>query len=286
VKHRLIQFSFVMSLLTLGATNAHATLFSGMPTADGWIFGGDSLISGASYVGGSATNNNIGDGAAQYQLYSKTTTFTGAFLSECGATCAAWQDGDVIVGLGAVFPSIAGGGNQDNTGYVILKWGVTGATYSLSTMASPLGNGRRDHNAGQGGLRSVVATYNAPSLAIVGVTVGGATTAFQWAGVSGSAGTNIQAGNYIAFKTTVAEAIPGYNSLKSFEGYLNVTKLNFMNPLGSFTFNGNSIVGVRDGGSPSLETNALIAGVPEPATGFLAAGALFVGWWGRRRRGR
>jgi hypothetical protein len=264
------------AMFAAGAPSANATLFSGNPIADGWHFGGQSLTTGASWVG-PAPDLFAGGGFAVYDLYFNHATVTAEFLTECGPTCSAWNIGDTIIGMGAVFPSDITGGNQSNTGYVFLKFGVTSSIYSLSTFSQPLGNGNRDHNNGQGGLGSVLTTLNVP--AVTGVSA--PTTAFQWNNVVANPGIDIAPGTYIAFSSIV-----GVNSLfQSFQGYLNVDLLNAQNPtgLGPFTFGGNSIVGVRDGGNPSLETNALIAAVPEPATGLLAAGALLAGLLLRRR---
>jgi uncharacterized protein (TIGR03382 family) len=263
----------------LAPAKVEATLFSGNPVADGWAFSGDSLVTGASYVGGAPGNGNFNDGNATFKLYSKTTTVTAQFLIECGATCAAWLVGDTIYGLGAVFPSEPGGGVQSNLGAVLLKWGVTSSVYSLSfPFSHPLGNGNRDHNNGDGGLGSVMATINLPGVSGISTP----TSAFQWTGTTGSPGFNITLGNYIAFNTILSGS-----NIASYEGYLNATLLYGSNPASissPYQFGGNSIIGVRSGGNAFLETHALVAGIPEPATGFLAAGALLAGWLVRRRR--
>ena len=89
-------------------------------------------------------------------------------------------------------------------------------------------------------------------------------------------------GQFIAFSSIVDTT-----TFRSFEVYLNVTRLNLANSSPLRLYDANSIVGVRYyfNGSMLQKTNALVAGtaVPEPATGLLAAGALLAGWVVRRR---
>ena len=90
-------------------------------------------------------------------------------------------------------------------------------------------------------------------------------------------------GQFVAFRSINETA----TTFRSFEAYLNVTRLNLANSSLLRLYDGNSIVGVRYySGTLLQETNALVAGtaVPEPATGLLAAGALLAGWIVRRRR--
>ncbi len=275
-----------LAMLILAPHTARATVLSGNPMTDGWDFNGNALQIGAVfgepgvYVGGPP--GAPGDGSAIYKVYSNTTTITPSFLANlivvCPVQCAAWAVGDTIYGLGAVFP--ADGGNQNNTASVFLKWGVTSSIYSLATQFP--GNGNRDHNNGDGGVGSVLATLDFPGSSGTGVAP---TTKFQWTGTPGSPGPSIPGGPYIAFSSIVSGSF-----FTSFEGYLNVTKLNFDNP-NMFVlkplFGGNSIVGVRNidlSSSAVLETNALAAGVPEPATGLLSAGAFLAIWMIRRRQ--
>ena len=288
MSHRFPKWGLLIVPLILCCTpRAEATiLFSGDPVADGWLFGGDSQVTGASYVGGAPGNQS---GNANYKLYSTTTTVTNEFLTACGSTCTAWLVGDVIVGLGAVFPNTVGTGAPTIQGVAVLKWGVTASVYSLSGGASPNGNGIRDHDNGDGGLGSIFATLNQPATTGTYAPTG----AFQWTGTLGVPGLILlpvpppgTVQSYIALNAQVVNTVNG-NVFSSFEGYLNVSRLNVANPsgLGSFTYNGSSIVAYRNSANgPFLETNALIAGVPEPATGLLAGGALLAGWLIRRRK--
>jgi len=261
-------------------TTPHASasiLFSGNPNADGWTLAGNSQTTGNSYVGGAPNNTSSN---TNFDLYKNTITIPTAqwILNLCGAPCTAWLVGDTIVGLGAVFPNVS-----NNLSAVFLKWGVTASTYSLSLGASPTGDGRRDFSMGDGGSGSVMATLTLP----VASGVSGPTTAQQWVGSAQNLPTPVSPLlNYVVFKTII-----GTGGIQSFEGYLNVTRLNAANalqttPLGPFVYNGNSIVGsiTPVGFSAFLETNALVEGVPEPSTGLLAGGALFAAWLVRRRR--
>ena len=280
---RLFAASSVFFLLatTLPAT----TLFSSNPQADGWLYGGESRVVGAggAYVGGAP--GGFFDGQANYSVYSDVGSVAAGFLTTCGATCAAWQVGDTIIGLGAVFPVGLGGGVQNDAGAALLSWGVSAATYSLST--NFLGNGRRDFLGGDGGIGSIYATLNLPSISGVYAP----TTALQYTGLSPATFDLLvpPLASYIAINASVNPLnSPTSGNFTYFEAYLNVTRLNLVNPagVGMFTYTGNSLIGIQDyapTGMASLQTNALINAVPEPATGLLAAGVLLAGWLARRR---
>ncbi|GEM_PF-1688089 len=263
------------ALMIVATPQASATIvFSGNPLADGWTLAGNSLTTGNSYVGGAPGNSSS---LTDFNLYKNTTTTTAQFLTDCGPPCTAWLVGDTIVGLGAVFPNVT------NLSAVFLKWGVTASAYSLSTFAPTLGNGLRDFNNGDGGFGSVMATLTLPG--VNGVSA--PTTVVQWVGsVQNLPAPVSPLVNYAVFNSVIMGGV-----FQSFEGYLNVTRLNAANALqttslGPFVYNGNSIVGARTpiGGNAFLETNALVAGVSEPSTGLLAGGALLAAWLARRRR--
>ena len=257
-------------LMVVATPHASATLFSGNPVADAWTAAGVSLTSGNSYVGGAPDNGNGDDSGTPYNLYKNTTT-AGNILAECNIACTAWVSTDTIVGLGAVFPNVSG---TNNAALVFLKWGVTSSNYSLSTFSTPAGNGRRDFDIGQGGFGSVMATLNRPLASGYSTP----TTALQWVGSVQSLPAPLT-NNYVVLNSIIVGGV-----FQSFEGYLNVTRLNAANAT-SFVYNGNSIVGVRTSTSNLfLETNALVEGVPEPSTGLLAGGALLAAWLVRRRR--
>lgn len=258
----------VSVLLICTAPHASATAFSGNPILDGWLLGGTSDVTGASYVGQAP---GISGGVPQvYNLYSSRVTATTEILAACGAFCSAWNLGDQLVGLGAVFPTLP---NQVQ-GVALLKWGVTSSLYSLSTFSQPNGNGIRDHNNGDGGLGSILATLNAPATSGYYTP----TTAFQWAGILGQAGTNLLPTQAIVFNAQIASS-NNNNVYSSFEGYLNTTLLN-----NGFVYSGASIVGYRTSTSNlATETNALIQAVPEPTTSLLLVSALAAGWLARRR---
>ncbi len=281
--NRLLQLNAVATaLLILGPVSASATIFSGDPFSDGWLAGGLSNQAGTfagPQPGGSFTP------FAEYRVYSQRTTiidaaFRQSILNVCGPSCAAWQVGDTIVGLGAVFPSTPisnNGGAQGSPATLVVKWGVTASIYSISQPDLLGTNANRDHAAGNGGIGSVLAELS------FGLPPGNLpTTAFQW---TGSANPSLAQG-YIAFNSTIEGQY-----FRSFEAYLNVSRLNADNPNGANSplrlYDGNSIVGVRNyinNVAGFLETNALVNGIPEPATGLLAAGALLAGWIVRRRR--
>lgn len=267
---RILAWGLLPAILMVVATpHASATLFSGDPVADAWTAAGVSLTTGNSYVGGAPGNLNGNDSATPFNLYKNTTTAAN-ILAECGIACTAWVSTDTIVGLGAVFPNVSG---TNNAALVFLKWGVTSSAYSLSSFASPTGNGRRDFDIGQGGFGSVMATLNRPLASGYSTP----TTAVQWVGSVQNLPTPLS--NYVVLNSIIVNGV-----FQSFEGYLNVTRLNFVNST-SYVYNGNSIVGVRTSTSNLfLETNALVEGVPEPSTGLLAGGALLAAWLVRRRR--
>ena len=276
--HRIFQLSAIASaLLTLGPASASATMFSGDPFADGWLAGG--LSSDAGTFAGAQPGGAFSY-FATYRVYSQTTLLTPDIMTVCGSACSAWVVGDTIVGLGAVFPTVPDSGNggaQGSPATLVVKWGVTASIYSFSTDAMGT-NANRDHAAGDGGIGSVLAELN------FGTPPGSlpiAATLSQWTanGVLG-----LPQG-FVAFSSIV-----GSTYFRSFEAYLNVTRLNGTlpnsanNPL--LLYDGNSLVGVRNyqvNVAGFRETNALINGVPEPATGLLAAGALLAGWVVRRR---
>ena len=154
-----------------------------------------------------------------------------------------------------------------------MKWGASASAYSLSN--DFLSNGaHRNYDVGEGGLGSVLAELNFGSGGVHAPTA-----QFQWTGATSLS----LVGQFIAFSSIVDTT-----TFRSFEVYLNVTRLNLANSSPLRLYDGNSIVGVRYyfNGSLLQETNALVAGtaVPEPATGLLAAGALLAGWIVRRRR--
>ena len=274
-----LRTTIAAALFILGPVSASATIFTGDPLLDGWLAGGRSFIVGSdpgfpdgAYVGGLPGVTTLP--VANYQVFSHNTIIDAPFLisllAVCPVACSTWLAGDTIVGLGAVFP--ATGSNQNSPATLAVKWGVTSSVYSLSTLY--LGNGNRDHDIGDGGVGSVLATLDFPS-------VGSApTTAFQRTATQNL----ILGGQYIAFNSVIVGG-----EFRSFQAYLNVTRLNADNPNAIAPlpiFGGNSIVAVRNYnfGSIIQETNALVNGVPEPATGLLAAGALLAGWMVRRRQ--
>ena len=269
-------------MLILGPASANATIFSGDPFADGWLAGGLSTAAGT-YAGPRPGTQSVA--LVTYRVYSQTTLFTADIMTACGPPCSVWSVGDTIVGLGAVFPSTFSdpssnnGGGQGSPGpaTLVVKWGVTASIYSISQPDLLGANANRDHAAGDGGIGSVLAELN---FGIPPPTGTLPTAAFQWTGADSVLGQG-----FIAFRSTIEGQY-----FRSFEAYLNVTRLNGLNPNGGNNslrlYDGNSIVGVRnyDNGQLFSETNALINGVPEPATGLLAAGALLSGWVVRRRR--
>ena len=261
-------------MLVMGPASARATIFSGDPSADGWLAGGLSNVAGT-YAGPLPGASFLP--FAEYRVYSHRTLLTQSIIDICGPPCMAWIEGDTIVGLGAVFPSTPNsnnGGGQGSPATLVVKWGVTASIYSISQPDLLGTNANRDHAAGDGGLGSVLAELN------FGMPPGNLpTAAFQWTGANSVLGQG-----FIAFSSIVEGQY-----FRSFEAYLNVTRLhaanpNAVNPLQQY--DGNSIVGVRNyvNVGDFRETNALINGVPEPATGLLAAGALLSGWVVRRRR--
>ena len=288
--NRIFQFSVVAAaVLIMGPATASATIFSGNPFADGWLAGGRSTHVGPDpgFPNGSfaGTLPSIPQGGpiAEYQVFSQTTTiidlsFLNSILAVCSTQCSAWAVGDTIVGLGAVFPTNPTGGDQGSPATVVVKWGVTTSAYSGSSDLLST-NAHRNFDIGEGGLGSVLAELN------FGSAAGNApTAAFQW---TGAAQSPVLGSGFIAFRSVVDSQY-----FRSFEAYLNVTRLNLANPNGANNplqlYDGNSLVGVRNYTQfiigPSQETNAIINGVPEPATGLLAAGALLAGWIVRRRR--
>lgn len=285
--NRIFQCSVVAAaVLIMGPATASATIFSGDPFADGWLAGGLSTQAGTN--AGPAPGPNFGP-FATYRVYSHTTTiidnaFLLSLMDVCGITCSAWQVGDTIVGLGAVFPSTlsnpssVNGGGQGSPATLVVKWGVTASIYSISQPDTLGTNANRNHDVGDGGIGSVLAELNF-GLPLTNVLP---TAASQWTGLNGVLGLGQ---GYIVFNSTIEGQY-----FRSFEAYLNVTRLNADNPNSANgplrLYDGSSIVGVRNyinGVSGFTETNALINGVPEPATGLLAAGALLAGWVVRRR---
>ena len=280
--HRILHFSAIASaLLILGQASARATIFTGDPFADGWLAGGRShrVGSDAPYPNGSFAGAlpslppNLSVPGVEYQVYSQTTFFTNNILALCGSQCSAWVVGDVIVGLGAVFPTAVNTNlPQYNPTTLVVKWGVSASAYSLSNDFNSNG-AHRNHDVGEGGLGSVLAEFN------FGAAGNAPTAQFQWTGITSAP----LVGQFVAFRSIVETA----TTFRSFEAYLNVTRLNLANSSLLRLYDGNSIVGVRYySGTLLQETNALVAGtaVPEPATGLLAAGALLAGWIVRRRR--
>ena len=277
--NRLFQCSVVAAaMLVMGPASARATIFSGDPSADGWLAGGLSNVAGT-YAGPLPGASFLP--FAEYRVYSHRTLLTQSIINICGAPCTAWIVGDTIVGLGAVFPSTPNsnnGGGQGSPATLVVKWGVTTSIYSISQPDLLGTNANRNHEAGDGGVGSVLAELN------FGAPPGNLpTAAFQWTGTQSLA----LGGGFIAFRSIVDSLY-----FQSFEAYLNVTRLNLANPHGANNplrlYDGNSIVGVRNYSQfvagIAQENNALINGVPEPATGLLAAGALLAGWIVRRRR--
>ena len=275
-----LRTTIAAALFILGPVSASATIFTGDPLLDGWLAGGRSFIVGpdpgfpdGAYVGGIPGDPPVLP-FVNYQVFSHNTIIDAPFrislLAVCPVVCSTWIVGDTIIGLGAVFP--ATGSNQNSPATLAVKWGVTSSVYSLSTLN--LGNGNRNHDTGDGGVGSVLATLDYPS-------VGSApTTAFQRTATQNL----ILGGQYIAFSSVIVGG-----EFRSFQAYLNVTRLNADNPNAIAPlpiFGGNSIVAVRNYnfGNLQQETNALVNGVPEPATGLLAAGAFLAGWIVRRRQ--
>ncbi len=272
-------------MLILGPASASATIFSGDPFADGWLAGGRSNHVGpdfgfpnGSFAGAlPGLDPNLSVPGVEYQVYSQTTVLTPLLLSNllmvCASQCSAWAVGDTIVGLGAVFPTAV---NTTLPQYspitLVVKWGVSASAYSLSNNFNSVG-AHRDHDAGEGGVGSVLAEFN------FGAAGNAPTAQFQWTGLLSQS----LVGPFVAFRSIAATI----NTFQSFEAYLNVTRLNLANGSPLRLYDGNSIVGVRSYNFNVLfqETNALIAGtaVPEPSTGLLAAGALLASWIVRRR---
>jgi len=256
------------ALMVVATPHASASLlFTGNPNADNWTPAGADSALPPNYVG--PAPSVPGGVATEFALYKNTTTTTLQFLTNCGLPCQAWQVGDMIVGLAGLVTG------PNNAASVFLKWGVTASAYSSSTSGAPTGNGLRDFLNGEGGLGSVMATFALPRTDGVASFP---TLAQQWTGFSAETLSIAPATNYIAFNSISTSSV-----FTSFEGYLNVTRLNAANSM-LYVYNGNSIVGVRSFGDPFTETNALVAGVPEPATGLLAGGALLAAWLVRRRR--
>jgi hypothetical protein len=256
-------------------TNARGAVFSGNPITDGWDFQGNSLTTGASYVRGS--------GAINFDVYSALLTVTADLLTECGLLCGAWQIGDTVLGLAAVYP--ADGGFQQQPGStippgVIMKWGTSASAYSLSTNNSPSGNGLGSHSGSNGGLGSILARLDSTSTSGVQAP----SLAHQKTAAAGD-GPSILGGNYVVFNSVMNGQL-----FVSIEGLLNVSRLLAVNPnaLAPITFGGNSIVATQRGSGNS--TDALIQSfpatgeVPEPSTAVLAGGALIAAWAVRRRR--
>ena len=217
-----------LAMLILAPHTARATMFSGNPTTDGWTVGGYSNNIGLTNLPAGFTNPPgpfvqgtyvSGAGKALYVLYFNQTTATAEFLTECGmALCGAWQVGDKIVGMGAVFPAVPGGGTQNNTASVFLKWGVSSSAYSVSSLDPTIGNGNSNYDVGEGGLGSVFASLNLSA----GGVVTAPSTAFQWTGITSQ---SIGPLNSIVFNSLISGGV-----FTSFQGYLNVTLINSINP--------------------------------------------------------
>lgn len=201
--HRIFPCGVVaVATLILGPASARATIFSGNPVLDGWLAGGRSNHVGpdpgfpnGAFAG--AAVDNAGP-IAEYQVYSHTTTLTQSFLdgilAVCPVQCSVWAVGDTIVGLGAVFPNDATGGNQ-SPATLVVKWGVSASAYTLSSDLLGL-NAIRNHEAGEGGVGSVLAELN-----FAGAGSTAPTAAFQWTGTQNLA---LQlAGTFIAFRSIV-----------------------------------------------------------------------------------
>ncbi len=186
-----------------------------------------------------------------------------------------------MLGMAATFN---GNGNQQTSAGtlpgVLMKFGEISSPYSLSTVASPSGNGLGSQST-NASIGSVLGRINAPGSS----GVSGGTLQLQKT-TAGSDGVAIGSG-FLAFN-----AIMNGELFISVEGLLNVTRLNAANPAGlggPVTFGGKSIVAVQRGTSSTSFTDALVStfpdsAVPEPSTGFLAAGALAMAWAMRRRR--
>lgn len=154
------------------AASAHAQTVSGNPSADGWVYGGNSMENGVYVRGG---------GIFSYGVYQQNIVLSAGSNLLSTVSGSTWSIGDQVIGLGGVFvtsptapaagwgpgssystsQSTGAGGSASVNGNVtsslrmVGKFGTDANAWGASSLAPGGGNGLGSTSAGHGGIGAI-----------------------------------------------------------------------------------------------------------------------------------
>lgn len=286
-----------MVLLALACGSANAASVSGDPSADGWIYGGNSLANGV-YVRGGA---NYG-----FDTYSAGFAIQSGSNLEIADGTTSWLANDNVVAVGGKFAPINAGdagwgaftggavnallpaGENPSALKLQVKFGTSLATWSTSTVAPGSGNGNSSSSNGGGRVQVKTSGYFGAT-----ALTAGQTEPWTWAGNSGQllvldktdhidwAGQSLPS-KYAA--RMIWNYDTGSGHVSSWELLLNTSLLDRLDPGHLLPSSGDqAILTVQNGDGAYTDALVNIAVVPVPAAVWLFGSALGMLGWLRRK---